>query len=267
MSVLRVRAHRSGISGVFVAVTVLLQACGGGGDGGDPGSGSGNAYTVGGSVSGLISGGSVVLQNNGSGDLTLTSNGTFAFATPLGSGAAYAVTVKTQPAGQVCAVANGRGTVSGQAVRDVAVSCAASVTGGVGALVGDWLHHRCTGAGGVSFKNYFRLTQTGSSTFTWASGVVQYANGNCGGSGVSLPVTTNANVAIIDMRASASVAAHWSQVTDVTGLVHAMIWSKTSASEMCLFGDTSPTSYPTPDAVLAYINASGNRESACYDRM
>ena len=263
MIVFNVQARWAGFSAACAAVAVLLQACGGGGSV----DGSGGDYTLGGTVSGLATGGSVVLQNNGAGDLTLTSNGAFAFAGPLSSGSAYAVTVKTQPVGQVCAVVNGRGTVSGQAVRDVMVSCTTSMAGGVGALVGDWLHHRCTGAGGVSFKNYFRLTQTGGNTFTWASGVIQYANGNCAGGGVSLPVTTNANVAISDMRASAGVAAHWTQVTDVTGLVHAMIWSKTSAAELCLFGDTSPTAYPTPDAVLGYINASGNRESACYDRM
>ena len=66
-------------------------------------------FTVGGSVSGLS--GSVVLQDNGADNLTVTANGPFTFATGLASGAAYAVTVKTQPAGQTCTVANGSGTM------------------------------------------------------------------------------------------------------------------------------------------------------------
>ena len=66
-------------------------------------------YTVGGTVSGLT--GTVVLQDNGGDNLSVTANGAFTFATPLASGAAYNVTVKTNPAGQTCTVANGSGTM------------------------------------------------------------------------------------------------------------------------------------------------------------
>ena len=55
-------------------------------------------YSVGGTVTGLS--GSVVLQDNAGDDLTVNSNGPFKFATALANGAAYHVTVKTQPAGQ-----------------------------------------------------------------------------------------------------------------------------------------------------------------------
>ena len=54
-------------------------------------------FTVGGTVSGLS--GTVVLQDNGGDDLTVTANGSFTFATQAGGGAAYAVTVKTNPCG------------------------------------------------------------------------------------------------------------------------------------------------------------------------
>ncbi len=79
-------------------------------------------YTIGGSLSGLSSG-SVVLQNNGGGNLTLSANGTFAFAAKLASGTAYNVTVLTQPSGQSCSVTNGTGTVGSANVTNVAVSC------------------------------------------------------------------------------------------------------------------------------------------------
>ena len=81
-------------------------------------------YSVGGSVSGLS--GTVVLRDNGGDDLTLTANGPFAFATKLASGAAYNVTVKTNPSGQTCSVANGSGTIAAADVTNVAVSCAAT---------------------------------------------------------------------------------------------------------------------------------------------
>ena len=56
------------------------------------------SYTIRGKVSGLS--GTVVLNDNGGDNLTVTANGSFAFPTQLASGAAYAVTVKTQPSGQ-----------------------------------------------------------------------------------------------------------------------------------------------------------------------
>ncbi len=85
-------------------------------------------HTIGGSLSGLPTSGSVVLQDNGGDNLTLNSNGTFTFATPVNNGSAYAVTVLSAPAGQYCAVTNGSGTVNGADVSNVQVSCAPSKT-------------------------------------------------------------------------------------------------------------------------------------------
>ena len=61
-----------------------------------------NTYSVGGTVSGLS--GTVVLQDNGGDDLSVSGNGAFTFATRLPTGAAYNVTVKTNPSGQTCSV-------------------------------------------------------------------------------------------------------------------------------------------------------------------
>ena len=97
------------------------------------------SYSVGGTVSGLS--GTVVLQDNGGGNLSVTANGTFTFATKLASGAAYSVTVKTNPSGQTCTVSSGSGTVAAANVTSVAVSCAAVATYSVGrdclGVVGD----------------------------------------------------------------------------------------------------------------------------------
>ena len=70
--------------------------------------------------------GTVVLQDNGGDDLSVTASGPFTFATKVASGAGYAVTVKTNPSGQSCSVANGTGTMGSANVTSVAVSCAAS---------------------------------------------------------------------------------------------------------------------------------------------
>ena len=82
-----------------------------------------NAYTLGGTVTGLV--GTVVVQDEGGSDLTLSANGTYAFPVPRKSGAPYAVTVKTQPSGptQVCTVANGSGTITNASVSNVSIAC------------------------------------------------------------------------------------------------------------------------------------------------
>ena len=82
-----------------------------------------NLYSIGGSLSGLYAGRSLVVQNNGSNSTTLSANGSFAFSTPIASGSGYSVTVLTQPAGQTCSLTHGSGTVSGAAVANVAISC------------------------------------------------------------------------------------------------------------------------------------------------
>jgi Tol biopolymer transport system component len=81
-----------------------------------------NTYTVGGTASGLT-GGTLVLQNNGGDDLSVTANGIFTFVTPVPHTGAYEVTVAVQPAAQTCAVSNGGGTINAADVTDVIVSC------------------------------------------------------------------------------------------------------------------------------------------------
>ncbi len=84
--------------------------------------------TIGGTLSGLVSGSSVILQDNGGDSLTLTANGAFTFKTAVtGPTDAYAATVLTQPSNpnQICAVTSGSGTAAAN-VTSVAVSCVLS---------------------------------------------------------------------------------------------------------------------------------------------
>jgi YVTN family beta-propeller protein len=82
---------------------------------------SDDAYTLGGTVSGLS--GTLVLWNNEADDLIIESNGDFTFDTPVADGAAYDVTVKTNPDGQTCDVLNDSGTIDGAKVTNVTVTC------------------------------------------------------------------------------------------------------------------------------------------------
>ncbi len=80
-------------------------------------------YTIGGTVSGLGTGDSVVLQNSAADDLTVSANGAFTFATALSDSAAYVVTVFTNPTNKECSVSNGSGSISTANVTNVGISC------------------------------------------------------------------------------------------------------------------------------------------------
>ena len=111
--------------GIAVAgLVVTMSACGGSGSSGS--NPPPPTYTIGGTVSGLGAGLSVGLLNNGGNALTVNANGAFTFSTALASGAAYVVTVGTQPAGQVCAVSNGSGSVAAANVTNIAVACSST---------------------------------------------------------------------------------------------------------------------------------------------
>jgi hypothetical protein len=101
------------------------------------------SFSVGGTVSGLVGSG-LVLRNNGGDDLPIASNGSFTFGTELASGSAFEVTVATQPSrpSQTCTVADASGTIGGNDVRTVKVSCATNsytIRGTVTGLVGGGL--------------------------------------------------------------------------------------------------------------------------------
>jgi len=87
-------------------------------------------FTIGGTVTGLSASG-LVLQNNAGDDLTVASGATsFTFATKAASGAAYAVTVKTQPTAALCSVSSGSGTASAN-VTNVTVNCGSLMGGAI----------------------------------------------------------------------------------------------------------------------------------------
>src|SRR3984893_2621482 len=143
-------------------------------------------FNVGGSLFGLLGTG-LTLQNNAGDNLVVTGTGNvnFTFATPLLTGAAYAVTILTQPKTpvQTCSVVNGSGTVNGN-VGNVNIICSQpgfSIGGSVVGLIqgpGDTLELQ-NNAGDD-------LLVTGDTTFTFATPVT---NGGLYNGNVFLPAT------------------------------------------------------------------------------
>ena len=113
---------------VVVASILALSGCGGGGT-------TPTVYSVGGTVSGLT--GTVILENNGANDLSISANGAFAFSASTPAGGTYNVAVLSQPVGQTCLVAGGTGSVSTN-VLTVALTCTTNtfaISGSVKGLV------------------------------------------------------------------------------------------------------------------------------------
>jgi large repetitive protein len=121
-------------------------------------------FTVGGTVTGLAGAG-LVLQN-GTDEITIGDNGSFAFPKAVASETAYAVTVKAQPTNlsQTCTVTNGDGKVAAADVKSVAVACVTSkftVGGTVTGMVGSGLVLQNNGAGDLAVAE--------DGTFTFAA--------------------------------------------------------------------------------------------------
>ena len=98
------------------------------------------SFLVGGMIIGLTGSG-LVLQDNGGDNLSVAAIGSFHFATPLASGATYAVTVLTQPSNpaETCGVGAGSGTVGRGNVASVEVICTPNSAG-----TGFWIPYLAT---------------------------------------------------------------------------------------------------------------------------
>jgi hypothetical protein len=99
---------------------------------------SDNTYNVVAVVSGLVGGASVVLQDNGGDNLSVSTNSATNFNTAIASGSTYAVTVLTQPTGETCSTTGDSGTIvaSNVSAPVVCVANGYSVGGTVAGLTG-----------------------------------------------------------------------------------------------------------------------------------
>lgn len=140
-----------------------------------------------GTMTGLVSN-SIVLQNNGQDNVTVSSNGTFAFPTPPEIGSSYNVTILTQPADLTCFVQNGSGTFNGR-LTDMVVTCPLARFGALtyqrcavgqawNALTGD-----CTGNGstannfGASLVQFCSITSNDCNSLVNGGPLTAGANG------------------------------------------------------------------------------------------
>ncbi len=134
-----------------------LEACA------PPPSGGGGSVTIGGEVIGLD--GDLVLQNNGTDDLALDSEGEFQFNDDVEEGSEYVVTVLTQPTGQNCVVADGSGTADTD-VTDILVTCTNTAQYTVGGMVEGLVEGQATFVLQNNGTDDLTIVENGSFTFS-----------------------------------------------------------------------------------------------------
>jgi hypothetical protein len=254
-----------------IALVPVLAACGGGGS---SGSGTDGTYALGGRVTGLGANKVLVLQNSLADDLTISADGTFAFATRLAQGTAYAVTVKTQPVGQVCALAGATGVMGTADVTNVDVVCS---TGGgqppvvspvlvIADYVGDWAAGPCVAStSGTFIKTLIRSSRINDNTVRYEQGGVVFTDSTCTGAG-TVPLVRDLGTVTVDAYlATANVGAAYG--TWVGGPINTrVIWAKKGPNLLCVLSDTTPTLFPTAADVETYLSLDTRQEQNCYTK-
>src|SRR5437762_10210058 len=160
---------RNRLAPVVLIALAQLAGCGGGSSSNTP---PVRTYTIGGAITGLTGSG-LVLQLNGGSNLPVNPNATaFTFVTQLASGAAYTVSVLTQPTNpsQTCTVSNGSGNIGSASVASISISCATK-TFTVGGTVSG-----LSGSGLVLNNGGDNLPIGGNCAFTFSTPILSGAN-------------------------------------------------------------------------------------------
>ena len=185
-------------------------------------------FSIGGTVSGLAQGTTLVLQDNGNDTLTVSASGTFTFREKVATGAAYSVSVLTQPTSQSCSVTKGSGSVGSAAVTNIQVTCTAgiySISGTVrppSSSAGSIVTLRgaanaittVNGVGNYSFQGLasgeYTVTPSGpATTFTPTSLPLTLGNSDVG----SVDFAATSNVIFFDDFTGSSLGTAWTVIS------------------------------------------------------
>ena len=128
MTLRRMRVILNSLMAIGVSI---LTGCGGSG-----GQNAASSYTVGGTINGLGGATGLVLAN-GTDTFNVPSNTTnFTIPTMVTNGQSYDLTVKVHPTAMQCSVSSGAGTIAGENVTNISVSCGIGTESLVHSFVG-----------------------------------------------------------------------------------------------------------------------------------
>jgi uncharacterized repeat protein (TIGR03803 family) len=145
-----------------------------------------SAFTLGGSISGLVSNG-LILSNGGETLKVLANATTFTLPSAVATGATYSISVVSSPAAVRCTVSNGSGVMSDRPMMNVGVTCGPATMSQLYSFEGvpdgarpqyssliqgkDGNFYGTTPSGGAhDAGTVFRLTPAGEATVLWSFG-------------------------------------------------------------------------------------------------
>ena len=136
------------------------------------------SFSVSVNVSGLAGSG-LVLQNNGVNDLAIPQDGVWFFSQDLTAGAAYNVTVSSQPSAlsQICVVTGGSGAIANADVNNIAINCTTqsyTLGGTVTGLSGSGLQLQINGSEVLAVTP----SETGTVAFQFTQALIDGSNYN-----------------------------------------------------------------------------------------
>jgi hypothetical protein len=160
------------------------------------GTGAEPTYSVGGTLSGLGTGLTITLQNNGGDDKALTANGVYSMPTTTVSGSTYSITVSGQPTGMNCVITNGTGTFASSNIINANAYCYWTLTASAGTGCNVLFEGEVEVIGGTQHRLYFAADDG----YSIASG-----SGTCGGFLSGNSYLTNAIIADCTVIANCSL--------------------------------------------------------------
>jgi Galactose oxidase, central domain len=200
--------------------------------------------SVGVTVSGLTGTG-LVLQDNGGDSLTIPASGTYTFKTPVTG--AYAVTVLTQPVtpNQICTVASGSGTATGNVTATVSCVNSFVIGGTVTGVVGTGLVLKDNGGDALT------ITQNGAFMFA-----TQLPTGTPYAVTIDTQPSTPAQTCVITTGTGSGTAT--ADVTSVAIVCPAITYS-IGGNVVGLLGKTPPpANQPLTDNSFQLLNNGGD---------
>ncbi|MBB6558841.1 hypothetical protein HNP48_001505 [Acidovorax soli] len=223
---------------------------------------AGERNTLGGTISGVTAGQTVVLTN-GSEDLALKADGSFAFSTQLPAGAAYAVTVKSRPAGVGCVVRNGSGTVATNVADTVAVRCVPE-----GALAdGLWEREQCdVTSDGIGITDVWGLSKSNATSVSVGSAGIFYRDAQCSGAGEYRQGPMIGGSTILEMRSAANgeMVAYWGVRNFFAAAAPRPLVMVRKSNYLCVIDDSASASAYPDVASLAPAVAAAISARKCY---
>ncbi|MCE9597507.1 MAG: hypothetical protein K8S54_06025 [Spirochaetia bacterium] len=195
-------------------------------------------------VTGLYGGNTVVFQNNGSNNLSVTTNGVSNFTTLVPVGAGYSVMVSTQPGpnSQTCTPSANTGTMAA-ATTTIAVACSPdyfTISGTYSGLAGSGLQIRVNNTGETLTKSVG--TTGASNTITFSTPVA---------AGTNYAVVVSQNPSVLNQTCTVTNGSGTNIAANVTNVSVACV-----TSAMSVGGSISGMS--SGDSVVLLLNGGSN---------